>query len=269
MRYKINKKLRKILQQNSKILEHSKLKNSIKNLLYKNKSISQKQLKSLSQYCKISNLKIKPIKFRNELNFGRYIEYAPVRFRGIDSNFSEFIGIMLGDGNIYRNNIRITINFEEKQFKNHIKNLFYQLFRLHFKEYKYKKSKTLSLYKCNKELKELLIHYGLKEGNKKKNNVGIPFWVMENKNYGRRCLRGLIDTDGCVYWHKRDKKYYISFSNRSKALLDDTLLLSTKLGIPFVQNNKYEVSLYKKDDVNKYIKEIGFANNKHSTKLGL
>ena len=37
--------------------------------------------------------------------------------------------------------------------------------------------------------------------------------------------------------------------------------------LKFVRNTPYNVTLYKKDEVRKYIKEIGFSNERHSSKV--
>ena len=77
----------------------------------------------------------------------------------------------------------------------------------------------------------------------------------------------MIDTDGCTHYHKRDKQLYISFHNRASNLLTDLQKMANYFNLTFVQNTPYSVTLYKKDAVRIYIKEIGFSNKKHSSRV--
>jgi len=51
------------------------------------------------------------------------------------------------------------------------------------------------------ELVRHLHNLGLKIGNKVKQLLDIPDWIKVNPEYSKVCLRGLIDTDGCVFRH--------------------------------------------------------------------
>ena len=127
----------------------------------------------------------------------------------------------------------------------------------------------MKLAKCNKDLSNILVNYGLKRGNKLKNNVKIPQWIKDNKDYSKCCLRGLIDTDGCVYWCKRDKRAYIKFTNACSNLLKDAREISKDLNIAFVASGGNNICLYRREKIVKYINEIGFSNDKHLAKVRL
>ena len=47
-----------------------------------------------------------------------------------------------------------------------------------------------------------LLKRGLLKGNKVKNQVDIPGWVLKRIDYRKACVRGLIDTDGSFYKHE-------------------------------------------------------------------
>lgn len=271
MRHNLTKEFKETIQTNKKkILEHNPdLKWTLKNLLKKNQTIDEK---NLNKICNILNLNRKKlnlriVNFHKERNFGKYSIPREINFKGINKDFAEYIGIMLGDGNLYRDLVRIMIDNREQEFKKHIQKISLALFGIKFNEYVAKGSNQLCLYKCNKNLINLLIKYGLKKGNKSKNQVRIPSWIKEDKGYSAACLRGLFDTDGCVYKCKREGKTYIKFTNVSQPLLKDVSLLAKKLSINFSKAGKHSICLYKDEEIVKYLKEIGFSNTKHLNKI--
>ena len=269
MRYKINLLIRQLLRQHYKKLLKISIRTNLKNLIYKSKSISESQLDILVKVSRIprKSLKLKGAEFHSERNFGKYLRCNKIQFKGKIHDYAEFIGIMLGDGNIHRNTMRITISSEEQEFKEHIKKLFKKLFGIEPKVYKSKISKSVSIYVNNKELRVLLEKHGLGQGSKVKRNIQVPKWIRANKTFSRYCIRGMIDTDGCTHYHKRDKQLYVSFHNRASNLLMDLQKMAKYFNLTFTRNTPYSVTLYKKDEVRIYIKEIGFSNKKHSSRV--
>jgi intein/homing endonuclease len=268
MRYKINFPIRQLLKQNHRKLLNTSIKTNLKNLIYVNKSISESQLNRIIKISKTSkkSLKLKEAEFHPERNFGKHLRSIRIKFKGRVPDFAEFIGIMLGDGNIYKNAIRITISSEEQEFKKHIEKLFKTLFGIKPKIYHSKISKSLSLYVYSKKLRMLLEKHGLGQGNKVRRNIQVPKWIKVNKTFSRYCIRGMIDTDGCTHYHKRDKQLYVSFHNRATNLLIDLQKMAKYFNLNFTRNHTYIVTLYKKDEIRKYINEIGFSNERHSSR---
>tara|TARA_Y100000310_G_C20659830_1_gene804099 strand:- start:31 stop:873 length:843 start_codon:yes stop_codon:yes gene_type:complete len=269
MRYRIHSSIRQLLKRHSKTLLATSIGPNLKNLIYKNKSISEHQLETLLSAINVSKqtLSLQEKHFHPEVNFGK--SYAPAKlvFKGRGKEFAEFIGIMLGDGNIYRNSVRITLSSEEVTYRKYVVCLFEKLFDLQLKEYRYKKCKTVQLYAYNKSLRVLLEKHGLGQGNKVKRNIRVPSWIRNSKVFSKHCIRGMIDTDGNVHYHKRDKQMYVSFKNHAPNLLKDLQKMAKYYNLHFVRNNLYAISLYRKCDVRNYIKEVGFSNEKHLKKV--
>lgn len=70
------------------------------------------------------------------------------------------------------------------------------------------------------------------KGSKFNQGVRVPRWIRQNDEYAAACLRGLIETDGCVYV---DRGYtMINFTSTIPTLVDDFKFLVKKLG--FVTN---------------------------------
>lgn len=227
----------------------------VRNILYKNKSINENQL---IQFKKVLNLnfKSKEIEFDYARNLGIYASTDPLKKIRKCGELAEFIGIMLGDGNIYRNRIKIAFDKRNEKYLSYVERLFENLFGVKFKKTVYSETNQAYLYYYNKRLIEKLILLGLKRGHKIKKNIGIPGWIKENKNYVRRCIKGLIDTDGCIYFSKRDKQKYIKFTNFNRQLLEDFKKTTSMLNYSFVKANKNNWCLYRKDEVARFIKEI-------------
>jgi len=145
-----------------------------------------------------------------------------------NEQLAEFITIMLGDGNLYERLYRIQISFngeEEKRYIEYVKKLMKTIFDLAPKEYweKDKKGangleKNMYLYINNKSAFFELISNGLVAGNKVKHQVSVPKWILENKNFIIKGLRGLLDTDGSISVLKKKKTLLIDFTNASLPL---------------------------------------------------
>ncbi len=227
----------------------------VKNIINKNKSINEEHLEKLKKFLKISE-NLEEIKFDYAKNLGMFSFTQPIKKVRVNEHLAEFIGIMLGDGNIYENRIHIAFDKRNKIHTNHVRNLFESLFGIQLREKMYKETNQLYLYCYNKDLVQKLIQLGLKRGNKIKNLVRIPEWIKQNRKYSMFCIRGLIDTDGCVYKCKREKQTYIKFTNFNPKLLEDFKEIVKNLGYSFAKSNIRNACLYRKSEVAKFIEEI-------------
>ncbi|PJA22250.1 hypothetical protein COX58_02585, partial [archaeon CG_4_10_14_0_2_um_filter_Archaea_38_6] len=116
----------------------------------------------------------------------------------------------------------------------------------------------------------ILEELGLKRGNKVLNNVGIPLWVFNDKNFLKACIRRLIDTDGSIFrMSKRDSNLIrINFKNCSKKLLKETREGFIKLGFnpsKIIMNTHFFLSRQK--EIKRYYEEVTFNNPKHLNRL--
>ncbi len=171
-------------------------------------------------------------------------------------DLAEFIGIMLGDGNMNSNAVTISFDKRNKFYIKYVSMLCNRIFSVNFKMRDHKTKNTGYLYFYSKSLVKNLIELGLKEGNKTKNKVRIPKWIRRNREYSKRCIKGLVDTDGSIYFCKRDKNYYIGFTNCSEPLLKDFRYLTNNLGYHFANGNKFNLCLYRKLEVVRFINNI-------------
>lgn len=192
---------------------------------------------------------------------------------------SEFIGVFLGDGGI-SNDFQITISFNRKNGKDYyekIKKLIEKLFGI--KPVVYTLASPVSknvirLIVSSVGLVEFLEKYNIKKGSKVRNQVDVPDWIKNEMEYSKSCLRGLVDTDGGVYYHQhsngRWKSFNIGlcFTNKSKPLLD--FVEKTLVNMKFHPKRSWSgdnIFLYREAEVLRYKKEIGFSNVHQSKRL--
>lgn len=193
-----------------------------------------------------------------------------------DEIFAEFIGAVLGDGNIscYKEGQKIRVYQvkiagdynADKEYHCYLKNISEKLFGLKVGEVVIPKNNERFLVLSSKKLVEFLIGEGLKAGDKIKNQVTIPSWIWDDGDCLRACVRGLIDTDGSIFqMSKRDSNLIrISFTNYNKRLLNDARQAFVILGFSpskIIQNKRFFIS--RQAEIRKYLKEIGFSNKKH------
>jgi len=186
------------------------------------------------------------------------------------SILAEFIGIVLGDGAVTEYQVKISTNSKtDKLYAYYICSIVSALFGL---------TSTVSLRKKNapevvissKNLVEFLAKYGLKKGNKIKQMTDVPKWIFKHKKFAKKCLRGLVDTDGGIYYHNHTTKGIkyrhmgLCYTSNSAPLLNSAEKMFLISGIKDIKNNKKNrLFLYGKEKVGKYLESVGSSNPKH------
>ncbi len=145
-----------------------------------------------------------------------------------NKQLSELFGIILGDGHIQNRSktghktdtttyfISITLNEEEDEIIDRSEYLLEEITDLDVKRYE-KQGKCVRLVIHSKDAVEKFQEMGLEAGDKIENQVSVPRWIKQSEEFCRRCLKGLIDTDGCIYKDQRKNTYYerVQFKNYS------------------------------------------------------
>ncbi len=194
---------------------------------------------------------------------------------------AELIGIILGDGNInyYKKGKKVGVyqvaisghkELDKDYHLNYILPLFDELFGITPIITLSKKSQGRNLVASSKQLVNFLLNNEMKSGDKIRNQVTIPSWIKTKDSYLRACLRGLIDTDGCI--HRMSKRDFhllrISFTGHNISLLEETHKSFIKLGFhPTKIVMKRQFFISRQEEINKYLKEINFSNKKHLDRL--
>jgi DNA-binding XRE family transcriptional regulator len=193
----------------------------------------------------------------------------------IGIKLAEFVGIMLGDGGISSSHISITLNKKsDADYVMYVSYLLKELFDVVPSYYEPKNSLAIQIVISRKELVSYCKEIGLQEGNKVKHQVSVPTWITSSPEYTKWCIRGLIDTDGCLIRHTykvKNKTYLykkLAFSNRSRPLIDFVCTKLTELGFsPRITYDCKEIRLNGSHDVQRYFRIIDTSNNKHRTRF--
>lgn len=185
-------------------------------------------------------------------------------------DLAEFIGIMLGDGGISRDQINVTLGYStDKKYVPYIKGLIRKLFRIKTSIYRSRSKDFIRIRASGVNLVKNLLKLGLIQGNKIKQQFDIPIWIKKKDEYISACIRGMIDTDGCVHRKVRRelngieyRSIGITFCSASRPLQISLVKLFNILGFKVAISGR-TIYLCGKEQIERYIKEIGFSNPKH------
>jgi intein/homing endonuclease len=184
---------------------------------------------------------------------------------------AEFFGIMIGDGGINNDwQANITLNTEaDAKFILFVSKLCNRLFKIlpAIRKRKEKRATIVSL--ASTTVVDFLVDSGLRRGNKLKQGLEIPNWILSKKTYRIACVRGLMDTDGCLFIHKhavQGKQYSnigLSFTSASFRLIEQVSSVFEEVGItPHISGGGRNIFLYKESAVDRYIKIFGTSNDR-------
>jgi intein/homing endonuclease len=153
---------------------------------------------------------------------------------------AEFFGLMLGDGGINNSwQANITVNaIKDKKYSVFISKLCDGLFGISPAIYKRKGKQALIISLASTTIVDFLVDNGLPRGDKLKGGLKIPSWILVKKSYRIACVRGLIDTDGCLFVHKHKisgkvyKNIGLCFTSYSVELIFQVASVFEECGIP-------------------------------------
>jgi len=229
----------------------------IKNLLEKYNVVS---LRGLSSKTGVSFNKIKNISAGRTSFDSLFVEKKQNRVDPKHSQeLAELIGVVLGDGNISKfsrcQRLAISCNSAHKKYIGHISRLVEEIFNKKPSLIRRSKANCIDIYLYLQDIDKAL---GLPSGNKIKNSVEIPEWIFKNKEYLKKCLKGLFETDGHYGLNKKSYVEYIQFCNESESLNKSVFRALRNLDyLPQVPGSNY-VRLAKKVQVRQFIKEMAF-----------
>jgi len=198
----------------------------------------------------------------------------PIKEPIFSEELAEFTGIVLGDGGISKYQITITLHDkEDKQYSIFVAALIKKLFNVPVGICHRKNNSTIGLIISRVGLVRFFQKkIGLKAGDKIKQQIDIPPWIKRNKRYSVACLRGLVDTDGCIFNHryKVNGKLYqykkIAFTSHSKPLRRSVFNILKDNGFWPRLAPRNDVRLDRVGDVERYFKVVIPHNPKYLKK---
>jgi intein/homing endonuclease len=188
-------------------------------------------------------------------------------------DLAEFFGIMMGDGGINNTwQANVTVNsISDLDYSKYIASLCKKLFDVEPAIRKRKNANALVISLTSTSVVDFLVVNGLPRGNKLKNGLAIPSWVLNKSLYRKACVRGLVDTDGCIFIHthkvkgKRYDNIGLTFTSYSLELIIQVAEILQEFGVaPHISKSGRDIYIYQADAVFRYLKIFGTSNNRIS-----
>lgn len=206
----------------------------------------------------------------------KILQRKTVHFPKRSSEFAELCGILIGDGGLTKRQMTITLNREtDSEYLVFVVRLLQKLFKLKPRVYLIKNSKAKNICIARTDLIDFLNKQGIVTGNKIRQHLSIPEWIMKSNKYLIRCIRGMVDTDGSVVieTHRINGKKYIyrrlNFSSASPRLIDQVHQTLKKMGFNSkIRSKGRAVQLENFGEICEYFKRIGTSNPKHLRRFG-
>ena len=206
-----------------------------------------------------------------QLSYPNKSHRKKVNIPGPSVELAEFVGIMLGDGGI--NNpwqANISMNAVADAFySKYVEGLIIRLFGVKPAIRKRKERDTLIISLASTTIVDYLVSIGLPRGNKLRAGLKIPNWILNNPTYSNACVRGLMDTDGCLYIHRHKvggMKYRnlgLCFSSYSPILIEQMAKLFEESSImPHINGTGRSIYLYRVSAVERYLSTFGTSNER-------
>ena len=189
----------------------------------------------------------------------------------LSRDLAEFVGIMIGDGGMSERQLNITLHhIDDYAYGQYVRGLLKKLFRVPVAFHERKERSTINVVISRTAL-VVFCHdtLGLKVGDKIRQRVDIPDWVMNSQACRESCVRGLWDTDGCIFneCHGiKGKKYCyprMSFVSASPRLCKSVMRILSTSGFSPVMRGSRKVQLERRQDIIDYFRKIGTNNPKH------
>jgi hypothetical protein len=197
----------------------------------------------------------------------------------LNEKICEFIGAFIGDGftNKYGSSYLIQFTGDGRYDKDYYINNICKILKENFNidSVLYSRENTIRVSFYSKRLFEFLIKRLKFNPGKKVYTVKIPDEILNsNKKYITATLRGIFDTDSCIFFDKRAsyKKPYIriNLTSASHELIRQVYNLLNKFELnPRMSNNynKKVIQINGYINFKRFLKEIGFSNKRHLDKV--
>ena len=203
----------------------------------------------------------------------------------LNSKICEFLGAFIGDGymgNYGKRKNQFLIGFvgNQKLDEHYLTKHIYSLIKTNFPFtnpiLRYRKDEnTIRLRIHSKELFKFFLELGFNPG-KKSRTVRIPEIIFNNQKFMNATIRGIFDTDGCIFldMRKNYKKPYprVTLQSASIGLIDQLEeYLSKNFNLYVNKSNRdgYRnyIEIYGHKQLERFLKQIGFSNKRHIDRL--
>jgi intein/homing endonuclease len=184
---------------------------------------------------------------------------------------AELLGIIYGDGAIGNNwQLVISLNsIKDAHYAGYVSTLIEQLFSISPVVRKRPNQNTLVVVLTSTTIIDYLVQKGAVRGRKLSSQHTIPEWIYRKEEFLKYFIRGLVDTDGCIYLHRhriKEKNYVnigLCFTNYSQELTASIAEVIKNNNIKaYVTDHGKRIYLYSASAVESYLLEFGSSNKR-------
>ena len=211
---------------------------------------------------------------KGKYNPKRYFVARSIIKPAKSKELAEFVGILIGDGGITERQVIITLNsVVDREYVIFVEKLIINLFGIEPKIHTRKNELATRIEVSRTNLVAFCRSLGLKVGNKIKQNLDIPDWIKADKDFEKACVRGLMDTDGCLFTekHKIKGKIYayprLSLVSMIPVLRSSVYSFFEELGFSPRIRGERSVQLENFLDIKGYFDKIGTSHPKNKKKF--
>ena len=182
-------------------------------------------------------------------------EYLPFKK---DGDLAELTGVVLGDGHICSyprtEELRIISNSNNPGFITRYAKIMEKVFnkKPYIRNSGQSNSTRIGLYE-----KHISDRMKIPSGARKYQKVVVPIWILKNRKFVVRYLKGLYEAEGSHSIHLPTYTYKVQFSNKNVYMLKNVFKLVSMLGF-HPHKSKSMVQLSRKNEVQKFINLIKF-----------
>ncbi len=182
-------------------------------------------------------------------------EYLPLKK---DGDLAELIGVVLGDGHICSysrtEELRIISNSNNPEFVARYAKIMEKVFnkKPYVRNSNQNNSTRIGLYE-----KHISGRMKIPSGARKYLKIAVPVWILKNRKYIVRYLRGLYEAEGSFCIHKPTYTYKFLFANKNETLLNNVYSLMKKIGF-HPHRSTYQIQISKKKEVFDAVKVLEF-----------
>ncbi len=168
-----------------------------------------------------------------------------------DGDLAELMGVVLGDGHIGKfprsEELTIFSNSSNTGFIRRYSSLVEKFFQKTPYVAKMSNANCVRIRVYQKDISKRL---GVPFSPRGKLNIRIPSWILNNKQYIVRYLRGLYEAEGSHSVHIPTGTYKFFFSNRNESMLKNVFRLMKILGFhPHWTKSNYNIQISRKKEV--------------------
>ena len=216
---------------------------------------SVKKISETMKSRKLDNFKV----WRDEMKAEGKIkfEYPALKKNG---DLAELIGVILGDGHIraYPRTEELSVfsNANNPGFVKRYSGLIEKIFGKKPATNQHSGENCIRIRIYQKQISARL---GVPFSPRGKLKIRVPAWILSNKKYIVRYLRGLYEAEGSHSVHLPTSTYKIQFTNKNISMLENVFKLVSMLGFhPHWTKTNYMIQLSRKEEVFRFMELIEF-----------